>query len=166
MANIIIQVIISVLRSDQDILLQYVGKRIIPRNTLHRGYLAYLFVLSLNIRTMITTAIRTIKAKAKITAIDRAAVDTLSLLLLLSSLLLLLLSSLLLLLLSSLLLLIQLMLMSIERSELVYSWWAQSMRCFSEPWQPTAVRWTRRDAGDRALSILVNETHGYGQIYD
>ena len=106
----------------------------------------HLFVLSLNIRTMTTTPIRIIKAEAKITAIDRAAVDTLSLLLLLSS----------------LLLLIQLILMSIEGSELVYLWWAQSMSCFSEPWQPTAVRWTGRDACDRALSNLVNVTPGYG----
>ena len=92
----------------------------------------------------------TIKAEARMTAIDRAAVNTLSLLLLLSS----------------LLLLIQLMLMSIEGSELVYSWWAQSVSSSSEPWQPTAVRWTGRDAGDRALLILVNVTPGYGQIYD
>ena len=61
--------------------------------------IAHLFVLSLNIRTMTST----IKAEAKRPAIDRAAIDTLSLLLLLSP----------------LLLLIQLMLMSIEGSELV-----------------------------------------------
>lgn len=62
---------------------------------------------------MTTTAIRTIKAKAKITAIERAAVDTFSLLLLSRAAAVV--DTFTLLVLSPLLLLVQLMLMSIGR---------------------------------------------------